>query len=481
MNILAFIIGIALPTINGWLLLYVLQQPKRVLFKGEQWAMGAATGLLFTMLITFIVHSFAHIPLSTATFLSIQISLILLIGAAAYFLQTWKMPAPVATPSDVFSLRTKVIVGIFGAWVLAKTILPAVVFLALTPTYLDDTLDNWNLRGKVFFHDQALTLAMPSEDPLTSPLGVSSYSPAVPLMKTWLARLAGEWNEGLVNSIHVVWYIVALTLLYYALRRITPKIWALLGTYILASMPLYLMHGTNPYADAFMSVHVFLAVSMMFFFLQESHPDAKNSYMKIGALCTGLLPFTKNEGLLLFLPPLLLVLGVGLLLQWKKGTVNARTFFRAILWYGLVVFLLTIPWLGFKLMNGLTFGNAKPVDSLGFGLQQGVAIAWFVNTFAEGNWLLLFPLVCALLLWRWRAAFTTYVVPVSFFLIVYLGQLFLFFFTGLAVEARMQTGLARGVVQLLPVIVCITGLLLWDARATIVVAFASNAQAERNR
>lgn len=468
MTLIFLPIGLILPTLIGWLILAILQRKKRVLFRAEQWTMGCVLGLLVSALVHFLGNALMELPFNRWSMLGMNVAISLLLGIIAHLTGSLKNPAPAPMESQPLSRLAKILAIILGIWCAAKMLIAASVFLVLTPTYLDDTVDNWNLRAKVFFYDQTLTLVMPTEDPTTSPMGVSSYSPAVPLMKTSLAAIAGEWNDALVNSLHIVWYLAAMILLYYTLRRIMSRGWSLLGVYILASIPLYLMHGTNPYADAFVSVHVFAAVSMLFFFFRDTDAESRTSFMHIGAFAAGILPFTKNEGLLLYLPPLILILCIGLFLHVRSQRSSIREVITTLLWYGLCIGALALPWLIFKWSHGLTFGNAKSISGISIAWQEGVVTAWWINTFFEGNWLLLFALLIGLLIARGKTAIRSYAVPVCFFLIVYIGQMLLFLFTGLSAEALMQTGLARGVVQLLPVIVFITTVLLWEMREKII-------------
>jgi hypothetical protein len=224
------------------------------------------------------------------------------------------------------------------------------------------------------------------------------------------------------------------------------------------------MHGTNPYADAFLSVHVLLTVIFPLRAFREVDPARRMALLRIGALCAALLPFTKNEGLLIYLPPLLLVGGVSLVIALRNNSMTKRDALHTIAWYAGMLLLLVLPWLLFKWSNGLTFGNAKSFTSLGLGWQSGVVIAIVVNAFFEGNWLLLFPLLIGLLLWRRCAAFSTWSPLTAYVLIVFTGQMMIFLWTGLSVEARMQTGLARAGVQLMPCFVLLTTLLLADAK-----------------
>ncbi len=479
MTVIAFILGLLIPACNGWLVLRALEGNTRVLFRVERWIMGVVTGLILTMLLSFVAHVTLGMPLHLWGFLAVQ----LITSAVTGALYLWKgknaTPAPIAPASPPLPKTLHFVFIILGIWIAIKVIVASVTFLLLTPTYLDDTLDNWNLRGKVYYVDQALTLVMPAEDPVLSPKGVSSYPPPVPMAKAWMATIAGKWSDALANSIHVVWYIAAVSLVYFALRRKVTLGWALTGTYLLSSIPLYLMHGTNPYADAFVSVHVFLAVSMVFSAVTETEEARRMAFFRIGALQAALLTFTKNEGLLVYLPPLLLILVVTLVLWKKTNRIPMQSAMKILAWYGGMLAALGLPWLIFKWSNGLTFGNAKPFTSLGFRWQENVLFSITVNTFFEANWIFLFPLLFALLIWRWRTAFTQTAVLSCFFLIVYIGQAMLFLFTALSHEALRQTGYARGLVHLTPVVVLLVGLLLPGAMRGVIDAYKGLATKEK--
>jgi hypothetical protein len=467
MTLLALPLALILPSLFGWLSLRLIEGRHPVLFNAERWTMGALLGLTLLLFLQFLLQVTLGVPFSFASFMAAQGIAVLLLGALWYAKKAALPPSPIPMPSEPAGRRFTVIVGVLLTWAALKAAFVGVTFLLLTPTYLQDSLSNWNLRGKVLFETAALTLVMPNEDPLTSPKGVSSYPPTVPMAKALLADTAGVWSEPLVNSIHGLWYLSAVLMLYFALRRCASRSWALLGTYLLLSLPLYLMHGTNAYADAFVSAHVFAAVSLLFHASRSSSEEHAASFLRLAVLAGGLLAFTKNEGLLVFLPPFVLC---ALLATWRLrkdhvlGTPRALRLCASIL---IGIACIAGPWLLFKWTEGLTFGNAKPFTTLELGWQPHVLFAVIVNTFSEGNWLLLFPLFFGLMLWRRRDASELLLIPTVFFLIVYVGQVMLYLFTGLSREALMQTGYARGLIQLMPLIVLITVLLLHGIRERI--------------
>ncbi len=480
MYIPTYFIGLILPTISGTLLLLLLERKAPVLARVERIMLGCVVGLTLTMYCTFAVHILTKLALTLPLFLGVQCALALLLTIVC--LQQHALPLLSKKIPETHHRKERpwmiVLLSTLVAWISIKAVTLGVVSLLLTPTYFDDTFSNWNLRGKVFYVDRAITFLLPGANADTSKFGVSSYPPTIPLIKVWLANLNGEWTEGVVNGVHFVWYIAALVLLYFAVRRQTTHAWALFSVYLLGCMPLYLMHGVSAYADAFLSVHIFAAVSMLFAAVHAKLPESRGSFLRIAALCMALLPFTKNEGTVVFLPPLILITALTLWWMSMHATLSSKELRRTVLWYIGAFALIAAPWLIFKWMNGLTFGNGKAIGSLAIGWQRYVLYSIFVNTFFEGNWLFLFPLFIVLLWRRFRTAFTILFIPTAYFLIIYVGQGLLYLFTSLSGEALRQTGYARGLVHVMPVTILIVTLLLYSIWPQITVAKDGKKQTE---
>lgn len=438
-------IGLAFPTLIGWLTLRLTEGSSPVLYVWERWIAGYVLGCVLTTFVIFLTEVTGIGNFSLLSMLIVQLLLLAVLGSL------YRKKSPSLTPSPNMpalnlSSTQQLIAGIVGVWILAKLV--SMFIFLIGPAYYDDVVSNWNMRGKAFFVQQELVLDIDK--------GIAAYPQSVPLVKTWLANLAGTWHEGLVNAPHFLWYLSALALVFFALCRRTSGLWATVGTYVLASVPLYAMHGAVAYADCFLSVVIFLCVSWMYF-AATSKEKQQLSYLKISAIAAALLIFTKNEALLLHLPPVILLLGCLMMFRTLKG----RARMTAMLWYGASVAAVLIPWVLFKWINSLNFGNAKEVSGLAIEWHGEVLPAIFTNTFHEGNWAILPGVFFALLILRFRHAFrTTLVIPVAFVCMVILGQLPIYMFTSLYVEAINQTGYARGIIHLIPLIVVITTMLL---------------------
>ena len=459
MTILFLIVGILLPTTSGWLVLRLLEGKSPVLFRGERWVMGCVLGLTFTMELTFLMHIAGLISFTRIGFLSVQIILTVLLGILFF----WRKPKgtpPSAYISAPLSRIGKVLALVLGLLVVAKLV-SSFVILTSTPIFFDDEFKNWNMRGKLFYVTHELTLDVDLGDERISAEGLGSYPPALPMIKTWLATLEGKWNEPLVNSVQFVWVLGILALLFFALRRLVSLGWSLAGVDILASIPIFIMHSTASYAEIFLAVHIFISVSMLFFGLQCGDSALRSSLLRISALALGLLVFTKNEALLIYVPSVLLILILSLFFLRKHQQISMQEIRSALLAFALSLAILALPWILFKWTHGLTFGNAKAATGFAFGWQPEALKAIWTNTFLEGNWLLLFPLLFALILSRCRRAFRpSLTILIGFFFLVYFGQLFLYLFTSLSTEAVNQTGYARGLLHIVPVGVLIGTALL---------------------
>jgi hypothetical protein len=444
-------IGLALPTVCGWLLLRIVEGQTPVLFKWERWTAGFVLGGILTTYLIFLTEVTGIGSFSFLSMFLTQLILLMILGGL-YWKNRSKLTDNLNLTTDNSSpwkFWQKIVAATLGLWVIAKLV--SGFILLIGPAYFDDTISNWNIRGKAFYIHQELILEIiPGKGS-----GIGSYPQAIPLQKAWLAHLGG-WHEGLVNSLHMIWYLAALALVFFALRRLMNLRWSLLGVYLLASVPLYTMHGVSAYGDCFLSVVIFLAVSWLFFAARSVGTD-RMTFIRLGAIATGLLIYTKSEALLLHLPPLaVLVLGL-LILGGMTGMQKKKT----IAWYGLCVSSVLIPWVLFKRMNDLGFGNAKNISGMALEWHEGVLRAIGINTFWEGNWSLLPILFLGLVIAKWRTAFrSNLIILTGFVIVVIVGQLPIYMFTALYVEALNQTGYARGIIHLIPVVVVVTTVIL---------------------
>ncbi len=450
MTLLALLLGLGLPALAGWTLLRLLEGGSPVLGRSERWLAGGVLGVTLSTFTEFLLLWARLIPLTRTGVLVSSALLLALLSALLFWRRgTLRVPPAPPAPSAPLPPALRILAWILGAWVAAKVATGAFL-LTMSPPFQDDVINNWNFRGKVLYFARELTLTMRRGYGIVETGAVSSYPPSLPLLKANLAAIAGGWNEALVNAPHILWYLAALALLFFALRWWLSVGWSLLGAFLLSGIPLYLLHGSTAYADLFVSLHVLIAASALLRSVEEDDPGRRRSLTLIFGLCAGLLTFTKNEGIALYLPVLALCAVAALALQARRGGLG--NVLRGWLTATAIAAALLLPWLAYKWTYGLGFGNAKDVSSLALGWQPGVLSAIAKNSFLGGSWLLFFPLIAGSIAYRWRIAFRPPVLLLTLLvLLTYAAQLMIFLFTSLSVEALYQTGYGRGVVQLLPV------------------------------
>src|SRR3989338_5848861 len=168
----------------------------------------------------------------------------------------------------------------------------------------------------------------------------------------------GYWSDALVNSIHLVWFVSLLGLLFGALTRFLGAAFGFLGVYILVSLPLFLIHGVNAYTDVLMGAQLFLPLLFLYEWVKaESRERQRTALLLLSAFSAAML-FVKSEALLLFLPLLTLLLGIN---AWRRFP-TLSSFGKTMGTFLGMVSVIALPWILFKVAIGLEFGNAQAVS-----------------------------------------------------------------------------------------------------------------------
>ncbi|TSC57156.1 MAG: hypothetical protein Greene041662_1048 [Candidatus Peregrinibacteria bacterium Greene0416_62] len=464
MFVLFFLIGLLPLLLVGWLAVRALEGTILILSRVERFIYAAILGPTVLMEIVFLLNAAHILRLNLFGYLTGLLLLIIPLGLlelrrrrisseSSASSASSESSSPFRFPKNKLALTLLIIAGL---WFLLK-FAAGMTILMSDPAYNDDVFNNWHFRAKTLHHEEMLVLK--ADNP-----GVTAYPPTVPMIKVWLVLINGEWNDRLAALTSPLWYLLALALVWCTLRRSLGRTWAIVGTYILGSLPLFLIHGSTPYADLFVALHIGVALLPLYNALTSNTEQERSVWLRIGALGTALLPMTKNEALLMHFPPILLIAAAVIVWSLLHGKLSLRAARSAILHYCIFVSAVLVPWLTYKWMNGLPFGNAKGISGMEIVWQESVLRSLFITWVLEANFLLLPGLLIALLIARYRTAFLTPAVTLTaFVLTAILGISMIFLFTGLATEALRQTGSARGVVQLLPVIVILVTMLLKDA------------------
>lgn len=464
MNLLALTIGIAIPGVFGWLLVRTVEGSHPLLLRGERIVYALVLGPTAMMLLTLLCQAFGVIHFTMLGFL-IPTSMLTLVLA----LWNWRRGTlNQATTSALQAHPTPsrallIIVCCLLLWSGLKV--SAGIYSAFTvPTYWDDSFNNWNMRGKLFYVTEKIVLEIAGgNEAVQDSTGVSSYPMSLPLMKTWLSVLRGSWQESLINGIQVLWYLGIIGTLWYGLRRRMSASLSALGVYAFISLPLVLIHGTNPYAEVFLASHLLITLLCIANALDANDEKTVSRWLLVSGLSLGLLAFTKNEAMALYVPLVFATLGATLYLKTKDGTLHREHLSHIILQTIGLSALIIVPWLVFKYSHGLSFGNGKAVSGLGLSFNpRSIQSIWFQLS-QEPNFLLLPLLLPVTVIIAGKDIIKgSKAILVLFVLIALLMQWSIFIFvTALATEAIKQTGLSRGAVHIAPVAVFAL-VVLWE-------------------
>ena len=154
----------------------------------------------------------------------------------------------------------RIILAIIAASLLAKLYL-LICSHAFLPIRNDDAISIWLFKAKVIASLDRLPLS-PEGDYYQAGSN-PHYSIFVPLAAAWIPMVTGQWHEQLATLPWLFYYINLVLLIAGGLRRWLTAAQSWLAAYVVASLPLVVVHAYRPgYAD--MILAAFLAAAVMY-------------------------------------------------------------------------------------------------------------------------------------------------------------------------------------------------------------------------
>jgi len=120
MVLLLILIGLLVPTINGWLFLGLLQNDTPVLFRGERVSLGFLIGVTLTMFLIFCIHILFGLSLSFLPLFAIQVTIGILLSGIMFWKKIPFMATREPLGDERWSTVQKIVVGILGTWTMLK-------------------------------------------------------------------------------------------------------------------------------------------------------------------------------------------------------------------------------------------------------------------------------------------------------------------------------------------------------------------------
>lgn len=217
-----------------------------------------------------------------------------------------------------------------------------------------DAVAIYAIKSKIFFLAKAI--------PRDFFAGLVNYFPHpdyplnIPLAETLGYLFMGNLNDQLVKIIFPVFFICILTVLYFAVRRFASRTYALVWTFILATIPQFNAYAANAYLDLPFAFYAFTAALFLFRWFEDRN---NIRFLIISAVMAGLAGWTKNEGLM-YCAAYIMLAGLFLILNFRKVSRKDLAYFFL---YIVIIGAILAPWLYIKSASHLVNTDVGRADS----------------------------------------------------------------------------------------------------------------------
>lgn len=320
MSALGYPLSIGVPLLLGFVatcLLYRTERPPWL--ERLAVAYGLGTGLLTALLL---LLGLAGLPLTLSTALG-SAGLVILLMSALLYRSGWRPRVGVfgwralrrlwRTTEMPTSWRPQVLLEL--ALVVGLFVRVAFAFqeALLRPVLAWDVFTYWGLYAKMFFLDQRLALDAGSR--VAAAGDVASHPLNVPLLGAWVYMAFGVWRDDLLAWPFPFFYCALLALAYATLRPSLNRLWSLLFTYLIASLPLLAAHAATPQGE--LPLTFYATASGVFFWrwLRSRRPHL----LIIGACFAALAIWTKSAGLILVACMLVLLVPMAVIREGRSA------------------------------------------------------------------------------------------------------------------------------------------------------------------
>jgi hypothetical protein len=283
----------------------------------------------------------------------------------------------------------------------------------IKPVLSCDAFANWSLRAKVFYY--ASCIPVDTQNGYQFGGGQPHYPLHIPLLQTWMFQIIGTWNDQLSKVVFPLLYIFLLMVFYAFAKRFAGRTIALLGTYLLTSLPLLTYHATVEYADLPLAIYFSCAAIL----LMEYLTGGNKRFIIIAGMLAGISSWTKSEGFFMMLILLLVLIWHEYFM--KKADSNSA---KNISMFFLAGLIFKIPWTIYNIVFKVPNENLQVIEywKMGENLSRLPFISkiFYEKWFFYGNWNIAWAvlLVSAACAWRSlpkpRLAYSGTIVIVSY-------------------------------------------------------------------
>ncbi len=318
------------------------------------------------------------------------------------------------------------IVFVLIAWILAKVLFVLYEGFFL-PEHTSDSWEHWSSGAKFIFYEKGLALDPANEHFFGAGyLKVQRYPLNVPLMQVWISLCIGEAHEVYMKVWNALFFISMVGLLFFALRRKTTLMTALLAAFFLSTVPLLTYHALTAYADLPLSAYA-LGAMVCFWNAIEALKSgraghATGLFVLMGA-CAALCVWTKMEGLFFAA-----AFSASLALYYLMKKIS----FTQVMAFLAPLVLVSVPWYVFLMSIGvpISYGKAElPGATMTAGIHFQVLPVIAEQILFSANFNLIFLFLFLLVIAGYRRIresglgylYAVLLSVMAMFLVMYLG------------------------------------------------------------
>lgn len=224
-------------------------------------------------------------------------------------------------------------------WKLSMMFFNAIVI----PPFFDDAISCWSYKAKVIYLNKSIE--MNPDNPLFLGGAYNHYPLGASLFRVWIALIMGGWHESYIQ-LHSFFILISLIMfIFMSLREYTSFFTRVLSSYLIVSIPLMTTHAYAGYADIIISCYITISLILLlkWYFIKE------RNILIVAAVSLASAIFTKNEGLVLYLPSALIILSY----YCYKSNIKLDEKIQAVSIFLITLCLVGGPWIAFKVVYNI--------------------------------------------------------------------------------------------------------------------------------
>lgn len=286
------------------------------------------------------------------------------------------------------------------------------------------------------------------------------YPLLVPMAEVWFYEFCNNFNEFAVKGIFPLYFIFFAVIFYCSLSRyVKNRTHLLIWTFMVCSVPQFNNYATIGVADLILSINFFVS----FIYLYKWIFDKKrNSYLVISAIFSALTLWTKNEGMLLVLFNIILILPSLLSRESRSHLVKTSLYIFSI-------FLLILAWNLFKSKNGLINDNFTfsminlPNFLTGINKIPAILYEYQKQFFGFKKWNICWILCFAIIALRGKSIFKDNNLPFCVVISLFFASYsFMYVFSQVEIHFFLSKTFSRFLLHIFPVVFFWAGMLSKD-------------------